>query len=167
MKWKERIIYIIIILSFTLFTLKPFYKTTIDHTDIAKSDTIIIYDTIQADIPKPIIKPISHAHKKVVEKEKTIKQKATIPSHKVTDYKYNLLNEERKQYTYETTDYKAVISGIDVSLDKMTIFKPTKIITNTLKPKKFNVSIVGGYGLMGKESGMFIGIAIGYTLFTF
>jgi len=167
MKWKERIIYILVILSFILFTLKPFYKTTIDNTDIAKSDTIIIYDTIRADIPKPIIKPIPQTNKKVVEKEKTIKSKETIPSHKVNDYKYNLLNEERKQYTYETKDYKAVISGIDVSLDKMTVFKPTKIITNTLKPKKFNISVVGGYGLMGKESGMFIGIAVGYTLFTF
>lgn len=71
----------------------------------------------------------------------------------------------RESKEYKTDFYNAYISGFDVSLDSIYIYQPTKVITNTLLPKKkkFVVGPSVGYGY----GGAFVGFSLTYNLFSF
>lgn len=79
-------------------------------------DTLVIRDTLC------VLKP--------VEITKTVVQKVLVKSTDtltIRDTLYSVQNREEK--TYESKDYKAVVSGIMPSLDYIAVYPETKIIT--------------------------------------
>ena len=74
----------------------------------------------------------------------------------------------RKQTEYRDSDYTAYVSGYEAKLDSISV--RTMIITNTAvktKYRRFNISVVGGYGygINSRTFEPFIGVGVTYNLF--
>lgn len=163
---KERVFYLTAIILLILSNI--FVTKTVQKTDfVTKIDTITIRDTIINKIPIPTIKYIDRkiSHTDTIYKNTFIKP----------NFKNTLINfkrdtayfTKRYEYTYQTDKYKAVISGYAPKLESMELYRDTKIINKVYKPKKWNFILYGGYGICGKETGLQIGVGVGYTLFKF
>lgn len=73
------------------------------------------------------------------------------------------------QKVYEDSTYRAYVSGFDVSLDSIFVYRRTEkiYIRAPTKQKRFNVGIQAGYGYTPKGFQPFIGVGISATLFSF
>lgn len=83
------------------------------------ADTVKTYKAIKADIPDPVT--ITKTEYIFVPINDTVRVKDTL---------YLYLPRESK--TYQTKDYRAVVSGYKPSLDSLTLRIPTTTITKTL-----------------------------------
>lgn len=79
------------------------------------------------------------------------------------------LNLPREEKIYENDDYRAVVSGYMPSLDAMTIYKQTEVVTNTRIQKQhwtFGIGITFGcyYGIRSRtiDGGPGLGLTFGY-----
>lgn len=112
-----------------------------------QTDTIVRIDTIVYDHPVEVTKW----------REKTvyIAIKDTQIVH-TTDSVYVVLEREKKAYSGE--DYKAIVSGVQPSLDLIEVFPKTTIITNTIEkptPYKWSLSAFGDVGYpLGVRAGL-------------
>lgn len=74
------------------------------------------------------------------------------------------------QKHYETTDYRAYVSGYRPSLDSIFVTRRTEQVVIRQQPKKWNIGVQAGYGLSLQQQPTFtpfIGIGITYNLFSF
>lgn len=73
------------------------------------------------------------------------------------------------QKVYEDSTYRAYVSGFDVSLDSINVYRRTEkiYIRSPTKQKRFNVGIQAGYGYTPKGFQPYIGVGISATLFSF
>lgn len=112
-----------------------------------KSDTVVVRDTIVYDHPVEV--------EKWKEKTVYIAIKDTQIVH-TTDSVYVVLEREKKAYSGE--DYKAIVSGVQPSLDFIEVFPKTTIITNTIEkptPYKWSLSAFGDVGYpLGVRAGL-------------
>ena len=112
-----------------------------------KSDTVVVRDTIVYDHPVEV--------EKWKEKTVYIAIKDTQIVH-TTDSVYVVLEREKKAYSGE--DYKAIVSGVQPSLDLIEVFPKTTIITNTIEkptPCKWMLSAFGDVGYpLGVRTGV-------------
>lgn len=137
------------------------------ETIVARDTTIvmrIIRDTITTYKPEYITKTI--VRKELVEVKDTVT---------INDTTYIALPVERKEY--RDSNYYAVVSGIQPSLDEISVYPKTTIITQTItqtvekkKPTRFGVGLQAGfggfYGLSSKQVdyGPYIGVGFSYNL---
>ena len=112
-----------------------------------KSDTVVVRDTIVYDHPVEV--------EKWKEKTVYIAIEDTQIVH-TTDSVYVVLEREKKAYSGK--DYKAIVSGVQPSLDLIEVFPKTTIITNTIEkptPYKWSLSAFGDVGYpLGVRAGL-------------
>lgn len=76
---------------------------------------------------------------------------------------------ERK--VYQDSNYRAVVSGYDVSLDTIEVYARHEITTIrhtvTTSPKRWGIGLAAGYGVTPKGLQPFVGVSVTYTIFRF
>ena len=118
------------------------YKAGQRHAPEGQKDTVVTVVTIRDTITQ--YKP-EYITKKVVEKV-LIPVTDTLQIHDTT-----FVEMEVEQKVYADSNYRAVVSGIRPSLDEISVYPETKIITQTItvtepaKKKRFSLGVQGGW----------------------
>lgn len=115
-------------------------------------DTIILREVITRPNPKPAeIKPdIRHD---------TIRLRDTIP-----------VPVPIEQKVYADSDYRAVVSGWHASLDTISVYPKTMVITEITPveipapPKRWGLGIAAGYGASKDGLSPYVGVGISYSI---
>lgn len=132
------------------------YIDSTQSDTIRVSDTIVIRDTVRIDKPTPYYVEVVRID--------TIAQIDTVT---VT------IPIERK--TYQNEDYRAIIEGYKPSLISMDIYRKTTLIRDTIqinntitryKPPRWAVSVGPGVGYGPKGIQPYIGINVGYVIWS-
>ena len=146
------------------------YKAGQRHAPEGQKDTVVTVVTIRDTITQ--YKP-EYITKKVVEKV-LVPVTDTLQIHDTT-----FIEMEVEQKVYADSNYRAVVSGIRPSLDEISVYPETKIITQTItvykdrKPTRFGVGCQVGfgacYGVVNKkvDAGPYIGLGISYNFIRF
>ena len=131
-----------------------------------KSTSTIVtvkHDTVLVTKPVAISHTVDTVNKvKIVYREK----KDTL---KTCDTIEKIIYLPRERLVYKDSTYRAVVSGVQPSLDSITIYKSTvyKTITNTvIRRNKFGLGVQAGYGITGTKLEPYIGIGITYNFIT-
>lgn len=74
-----------------------------------------------------------------------------------------------EQKVYSDSTYKAYISGFDVSLDSIFVYRAAEVqtITSREKDKRWSLGLTAGYGASKDGLTPFVGVGLTYTLFDF
>lgn len=147
---KERILYaiVLIILAYFLFSKDKVEPIIITET-ITNTDTITTIDTITTTKIKYVVKEV-----------------VRMDTVRVNDSVYIPI--PISSYLFKDDRYEAVVSGFNVSLDKMTVFpKTTTIYTEklreiTLPPKRITHGLNIGAGMVYTKYGWNFGGYLGY-----
>ena len=151
------IIYVIIFLII-LFNVYSLGKKSVEPTIIEKVETIKHTDTITIYKPIPDTVYLTKIVKDTLYSTDSIKTEVDIP---ITTT------------IYKDSTYEASVSGFKANLDYVKTFAPT---TEIIKEKviykdksKVNVSLSTGYGygLVHKQSDMFVGVTVSVPIFGF
>ena len=131
---------------------------------VEKKDTLFIRDTIVIENP--------------VFKERRIVERVPMPvtdTVRITDTLY--MYADRESRMYEGDSYKAVISGINPSLDWIEVYPEEKFVTKYMIPasakskaKRWGLGVQAGYGVMPVQGTVYaspyVGIGLSYNLMT-
>lgn len=73
------------------------------------------------------------------------------------------------QSVYESTDYKAYVSGVHAQLDSIFVYPKHEIVTIKEKqpPKRWHIGVTTGYGVGRTGLQPYLGIGLTYSLFSF
>lgn len=120
-----------------------------------KTDTLKVVDTLKFYTPKPVkVFKIRHDTLRIAVAGDTLATALPIESK-----------------VYKDSSYTAYISGYNAQLDSIYIRSPTTYITtNTEKiitrNKRFNIGVIGGFGLGLKSKAFepFLGVGVSYSL---
>ena len=131
-----------------------------EPVEAAKSDTLIVRDTVTIECPVPILTTIIDTF--------LVAYPDIITIHDTT---FVQLPKERKEYSGK--DYRAVVSGYQPSLDLIQVFPETKTITKTISapPRKrshWSIALQAGYGLTLQNNRItplpYIGAGLSYSI---
>lgn len=154
------VILVLILMAASFFLGRRFAINSISESEII--DTVIIRDTLYAQVPVPSIS----YELDDVEIPVPIFLPGVVDT--VHDTAYIYLPIERK--VYETDLYRAVISGYKPSLDSMTLYTNERVIykDRIIKEsdcRKWGFGVIGGYGLgtRGRFS-PYVGVGIFYRI---
>lgn len=154
---------LVIVVSIVCYSVVRYMEAKKPSTNITYvSDTLYIPDTISMGaIPTPVEKPgIKYIHDTLLTADSTSAVAVSVP---ITS----------KVYTDST--YRAVVSGYKATLDSMSVFKKTKVVTNTVyktgatvyKPYKWSLGPYAGYGLNTVGASFSVGFSVHYNLINF
>jgi len=143
---------------------------------IGKSDTVTVRDTLRVPVPYPVltqdagtvtVRPLTHSDSVKI----AANVKAGVTPTKKTDTPIlkpsGDLDIPISRKTYSTAEFKAVVSGWRPSLDSMTVYPKTQVITNTVEVrKKSHLSITIGPTALydGTKVTGGIGVTAGFTI---
>ena len=131
-----------------------------EPVEAAKSDTLIVRDTVTIECPVPILTTIIDTF--------LVAYPDIITIHDTT---FVRLPKERKEYSGK--DYRAVVSGYQPSLDLIQVFPETKTITQTIsapsrKRSHWSIALQAGYGLTLQNNRItplpYIGAGLSYSI---
>ena len=131
-----------------------------EPVEAAKSDTLIVRDTVTVECPVPILTTIIDTF--------LVAYPDIIVIHDTT---FVQLPKERKEYSGK--DFCAVVSGYQPSLDLIQVFPETKTITKTIsapsrKSSHWSIALQAGYGLTLQDNRIaplpYIGAGLSYSL---
>ena len=73
------------------------------------------------------------------------------------------------QSVYESTDYKAYVSGVRARLDSIFVYPTHEVVTIKEKqpPKKWHIGVTTGYGIGTKGAQPYVGIGLTYSIISF
>ena len=120
------------------------------------TSTIVTVKHDAALVTKPVA--ISHTIDTInkvkinIEKKNTLKNREKKDTPKTCDTIEKIIYLPRERLVYKDSTYRAVVSGVQPSLDSITIYKSTvyKTIPNTVvKRNKFGLGVQAGYGITG------------------
>lgn len=113
-------------------------------------DTLIVRDTLRDTVPRPVLVRFDHwdTLRVAVRTTDTLRDSVYIP-----------IPIERREY--RTEDYRAVVSGYRPRLDLMEVYRKTRTVTVTEKPKRWGIGPTAGFGIPG---GWYVGIGVSYDL---
>lgn len=172
---------LLLLAIFTLFLSHKYHKVNIAPDEIW-ADTIYRVDTIRIPVPGPvqvvksppqIIYVDSSRLIAAVERGEPIEFNEVDGIKAVTDSsgRFEALEITRTEKTYETPEYKAVVSGIDPRLDFIETYRTTETIYNTeiyrQRKKRFGVGIQAGYGIGKNGLQPYLGVGVQYNIFRF
>ena len=143
------------------------------------SDTtrVVFYDTIKVIKPIPrdsiVVSyitdrlPIERDSARLTNEASNVAPDMNVASKEEPDSANVIIPISSKEYRGD--DYRAWVSGYRPSLDSIYVFPKheTITITNTPKMKRWSIGIQAGYGFTQAGVQPYIGIGIGYTLFSF
>lgn len=120
-----------------------------------KTDTLKVVDTLKFYTPKPVkVFKIRHDTLKIAVAGDTLAAALPIESK-----------------VYKDSSYTAYISGYNAQLDSIYIRSPTTYITTNIEKmitrnKRFNIGVIGGFGLGLKSKAFepFVGVGVSYSL---
>lgn len=120
-----------------------------------QTDTIRVVDTLKVSLPKPVkVFKIRHDTLKIAIAGDTLATALPIESK-----------------VYKDSLYTAYISGYNAQLDSLRVYNTTKIITTNTeriitRNKRFNIGVIGGFGLGLKSKSFepFVGVGVSYSL---
>ena len=120
-----------------------------------KTDTLKVVDTLKFYTPKPVkVFKIRHDTLKIAIAGDTLATALPIESK-----------------VYKDSSYTAYISGYKAQLDSLHVYNTTKVITTNTeriitRNKRFNIGLVGGFGLGLKSKSFepFVGVGVSYSL---
>ena len=138
------------------FALKMGKKSTSTIVTV-KHDTVLVTKPVAISHTIDTINKVTIVYR---EKKDTLKTCDTIEK---------IIYLPRERLVYQDSTYRAVVSGVQPSLDSITIYKSTvyKTITNTvIKRNKFGLGVQAGYGVTGSKLEPYIGIGITYNFIT-
>ncbi|WP_300856802.1 DUF6808 domain-containing protein [uncultured Rikenella sp.] len=129
------------------------------ESEPARTDTVVVRDTIREPIPVPVVRTVVRYDTVLV----ALPAVDSLPE----DSAAVVLPIERK--TYETEDYKAVVEGYKPSLVEMEIYRQSTIVTNTVVQRKrprwaLTVGPGVGYGPRGVQP--YVGVSFGFVLWS-
>lgn len=113
---------------------------------VIRRDTLIVRDTLRDTIPRALLVRFDHWD--------TVPFPVT-----VHDTLYLPLPIERREY--RTDDYHAVITGYRPRLELMELFRQTKTVTLTPRPRRWGLGLQTG---VGYPSGWYVGLGLQYDL---
>ena len=121
---------------------------------VVVADTIIVKDTITIIEPKEIIREVIKDHYEYIPITDTLTINDTV-----------YVQVQRERVVYQDSLYRAVISGIHPSLDSISVYPQTTIITLTdkSKPKHWHLGVSAGVGFTGKGISPYLGAGITYS----
>lgn len=128
---------------------------------IVKTDTIYLRDTIRIDRPVPrIVRIVDTMLIPVID---TVHTRDSI-----------FISIPREEKVYEDSTYRAVVSGFKPSLDSISIYRTTEIVTITKAApiKRWHIGPEIGVGIVGNKDkplqlGYYVGVGIQYSIFSF
>ena len=125
---------------------------------ITESDTITRIDSIHDSIPYPVVEKITE----IV--PEPFPQYVTLQGDTIRDTVY--VNIPITQKEYKTDLYHAYVSGYKLSLDSITVYSTTEYVTRTVdvKPRRFGIGVIGGYGIGIHGASPYIGIGCFYRI---
>ncbi|WP_300601165.1 DUF6808 domain-containing protein [uncultured Rikenella sp.] len=125
----------------------------------ARTDTVVVRDTIREPIPVPVVR--------TVVRYDTVRVALPAVDSLPGDSAAVVLPIERK--TYETEDYRAVVEGYKPSLVEMEIYRQSTTITNTvMQPKRPRWALTVGPGIGYGPHGVqpYVGASFGFVLWS-
>ena len=142
-----------------------------DAPDISTVSVKVIHDTILDTVPVPVETRKAGAVKAKLPlaNEKAVIDSCQHTSDSCQHYADVLIPMEQKVFT-DSTNYRAVISGYNLSLDTMQVFRHREYITERINPpaKRWGLS-VGVGAVVGTDMKVRPGVFVGatYTFLTF
>ena len=129
------------------------------------TETVVVYDTIP--YYKPILKD------SVIKKYITVKLPVAEPQDIVIEREDSIVTKDSvkvqipiSQKVYQDSLYKAYISGYRAELDSIFIYQKETTITIKPKPKRWHIGLGAGYGMTLKGFQPYVGVTIGYSIFS-
>lgn len=116
-------------------------------------DTIVVTDTVRDSVPRPVL--VRFDHWDTVPVPIPVQGAADT----VRDTVYVPLPIEQREYL--TEDYHAVISGYRPRLELMEVFRRTRTVTMTERPKRWGLGVQAG---VGYPQGWYVGVGVSYDL---
>ena len=144
------------------------------HQDAPDIDTVsvkVVHDTTIDTVPVPVeVRQVGAVKAKLpLAKEKAVIDSCQHTSDSCQHYADVLIPIEQKVFT-DSTNYRAVISGYNLSLDTMQVFTHREYITERIKPpaKRWGLS-VGVGAVVGTDMKVRPGVFVGatYTFLSF
>lgn len=128
--------------------------------------TVVVYDTIP--YYKPVLKD------SVIKRYVTVKLPVAEPQDSVIERQDSIVTQDSvkvqipiSQKIYQDSLYKAYISGYRAELDSIFIYNQETTITIKQKPKRWHIGVGAGYGMTLKGLQPYVGVTIGYSIFSF
>lgn len=117
---------------------------------IVLRDTVTVRDTLRDTVPRPVLVRLDHwdTLRVAVQRADTLRDTLYVP-----------LPIESKEY--RTDDYRAVISGYRPRLDLLEVYRKTRTVTVTPRPRRWGIGPTAGFGIPG---GWYVGIGVSYHL---
>lgn len=122
----------------------------------AKTDTVILRDTIRDSIPYPIYETV------IQEVPELFPVYITLAGDTVREPVIVPIRITQKEY--QTDDYHAWVSGYNPSLDSIDIFRKTMYITKQQSPRRWGIGITAGYGIGRYGLSPYIGVGGFYRI---
>lgn len=128
---------------------------------IERVDTLVVRDTVIRE--KPIYRT---------------KYISVTDSVRVVVHDTVVVSVPREMRVYEDSLYRAEVSGVDPSLDRIEIYAPTRVVTKTeqqvihvKKPSRWGIGVQVGYGITKQGNafnpGPYIGVGVSYNILSF
>ncbi len=164
-----------------LALLFPEPKAGSGHDILVQTDTIIKRDTVK-DVPTAptytSTQPVGTAEVFVPADCIKMQPPVRADTNSAGNYAQNLLENIRDsvsvelpvvQSVYESTNYKAYVSGVQARLDSIFVYPLHEVVTVKEKqpPKHWHIGVTAGYGLTTKGLQPYVGIGLTYSLISF
>ena len=116
--------------------------------EVVRTDTIHAHDTIRIAMPMYVERRIVDT---IVVRDTLMREVMVLP---------------REQRIYQDSNFRAVVSGFQPSLDSMNVYQQhrTVKVTEQITPPRWSLGLQGGVGITPKGVQPYIGIGISYRL---
>lgn len=148
-----------VILLLALCTLCFFFGRHTKRTEagfVAKTDTVILRDTIRDSIPYPVYETV------IQEVPELFPVYITLAGDTVREPVIVPIRITQKEY--QTDDYRAWVSGYNPALDSIHIFRKTLSVTQKQPSRRFGIGITAGYGIGKNGLSPYVGIGGYYRI---
>lgn len=122
----------------------------------AKTDTVILRDTIRDSIPYPIYETV------IQEVPELFPVYITLAGDTVREPVIVPIRITQKEY--QTDDYHAWVSGYNPALDSIHIFRKTLSVTQKQPSRRFGIGITAGYGIGKNGLSPYVGVGGYYRI---
>ena len=122
----------------------------------AKTDTVILRDTIRDSIPYPIYETV------IQEVPELFPVYITLAGDTVREPVIVPIRITQKEY--QTDDYRAWVSGYNPALDSIHIFRKTLSVTQKQPSRRFGIGITAGYGIGKNGLSPYVGVGGYYRI---
>lgn len=144
-----------------------------DNHDLPECDTLILHDTLIIPAPEPVatarLPPVTVRLPKAEHTGDSVMPSDSVPdSCTPADSADVIVPMERKVFT-DSVNYRAVVSGYNVTLDTMALLRTREYVTVRTKPpdKRFAIGPAVGVGWDGRCFSPYVGVTLTFAIWQF